>query len=87
MYEAFNVSTSDSLFLAVVLRQSRETSEELLAGVHRVGEDHQETTNDGQVTEEEIEVEDETVTECLDDDNSEQTADRVLGVFPRNDGA
>jgi len=37
---------------------------------HRVGEDHEETTDDGKIAEEKVEVEDETVAETLEDDDS-----------------
>ena len=65
----------NSLFLAVVLRETGETGKEFLARVHRVTEHHQETTNDTQVAEEEVEVEDEAITERLDDDDSEDDSE------------
>jgi len=45
---------------------------------HGVGEDHEETTDDGEIAEEEVEVEDETVAETLEDDDSKESKD---GVF------
>ena len=74
-----------SLFLAVVLRETGETGKEFLARVHRVAEHHQETTNDTQVAEEEVEVEDEAITERLDDDDSEEATNSVFRVFLRDD--
>ena len=63
----------NSLFLAVVLRKGGETSKEFLARVHRIAEDHEEATDDAEVAEEEVEVENEAITECLDNDNTEKS--------------
>ena len=70
----------DLLFLAVVLRKGGETSKEFLARVHRIAEDHEEATDDAEVAEEEVEVENEAITECLDNDNTEKTANCIFSV-------
>ena len=64
----------NALFLAVCFAERRKTGKKFLAGIHGVAEDHQETTDDGQVAKEEVEVEDEAVTDCLHNDNTEETA-------------
>ena len=50
------------LFLAIGFAQSRQASKECPASVHGIAEDHEETTDDGEVTEEEVEIEYETIT-------------------------
>jgi len=75
-----------SLFLSVVLADGRKSGERSSAGDHRVTEDHKQSTNDTQVAQEEIEVENESVTESLDDDNTEKSANSKFGVFLRNNG-
>ena len=77
----------NALFLAVCLAEGGKTSKEFLARVHGVAEDHEETTDDGEVAEEEVEVEDEAIAECLNDDNAKKTANRVFRVPLRNDGS
>lgn len=57
------------LFLAVRLTQTREPSKERLARVHRVAEDHEKTADDREVAQEETEVENETIADCLHDDD------------------
>lgn len=68
------------LLLAVGLTEGRKTGECCLAREHRVAENHEETTNNGEVAEEEIKVENETVTDGLHDDHCEETADGVFCI-------
>lgn len=68
------------LFLPVRLGNLRKTSKDGLAGHHGVTEDHEETTNNTKVAEEEVKVEDETVAEALNDNNAEETAYCVFCV-------
>ena len=75
-----------SLFLSVVLADGWKSSKRSSSGYHGVTEDHEQSTNDAQVTQEEIEVENEAVTEPLNDDNAEKSADSKFGVFLRDNG-
>lgn len=50
-----------------------------------VGENHEETADDGEVAQEEVEVEDETVAEGLRDDDAEETVDGVFRVLAGDD--
>lgn len=69
---------------AVLFLKLGKTGKDLRLAHPRVGEDHQETTHDGQVAEEEVEVENEAVAESLDDDDSNETSDGVIGVLAGN---
>jgi hypothetical protein len=66
------------LLLPINLANARQTREQLLLRAEGLGEDHEETTDDGEVSEEEGEVKDEAVAESLGDDDAEKTAN---GVF------
>lgn len=67
--------------LAVLLVQLRQSGWDELLAHPRVRQHHEQTTDDTQVAEEEVEIEDETVSETLRDHDGEQTGDRHLGVF------
>ena len=51
----------------------------------RVRQNHEETTQDGQVAEEEVEVENQAVSESLSDDDTEKTGHGILAMLPHND--
>lgn len=70
------------IHLAVFLVKRRQTSKGLGLADPGVGEHHEKATHDGEVAQEEIEVEDETVANCLSDHNANETADGIIGVFP-----
>lgn len=71
--------------LAVLLVDLGQTGKGLGLTDPRVGEDHDEATNDGQVAEEEVEVEDEAVSEGLGDDNGHEAGDGIVGVLADDD--
>jgi hypothetical protein len=58
--------SGDRLFPPVVLADARETGKELLLVYERVGEDHEEATDDAEVTEEEGHVEEEAVADTFE---------------------
>lgn len=70
--------------LAVGLAQAWKAGKDVLLGREAVRENHHETTNDGKVAKEEVEIENETVSETLDHNNTEQCTDRDLGVFAQD---
>lgn len=74
-----------SLFLPVHLTDAWQAREQLLLGSQALAEHHEQSSDHGQVPEEEREVEDEAVTERLSDDDSKETSDGVLGVSLCND--
>lgn len=76
-----------SLLLAVGVADLGEAGEPGAPVDHRVGEDHEEAAHDGEVAEEEIEVEDEAVAEPLDDHDAEEAGDGVFGVLLAHDRA
>ena len=71
--------------LAVLLVQLGQTSRDELLANPRVGQNHKQTTDNTQVAEEEVEIENETVSETLRDDHSEQTSDSNLSVLAGDD--
>lgn len=84
-----NTSGKLEVHLAVLLVKLGNTREGLGLADPRVGEDHDKTANDGEVTEEEVDVEDQAIAESLRNDNGHETADGVVGVLAGNneDGA
>ena len=62
------------LFLAVIVANRWQTSKVFLPMEHRLAEHHDQTTDNREVTEEEVEVKDEAISETLDDDYAEETA-------------
>jgi hypothetical protein len=79
--------TTNALFSTVRLADGRQTGKQLLSCNHRFTEDHEKTADDREVAKEEGQVEDETVTETLDDNNCQKTSYCVFSVFFGNDGA
>lgn len=75
-----NTTGELEVHLAVLLLELGKSGKGLGLAHPRVGENHQETTHDRQVTQEEIEVKDETVPESLRDNYTHKTADGVLGM-------
>lgn len=71
--------------LAILLVDLGKTSKDLCLANPRIRQNHDETTNDRQVSEEEVEIEDETVTKSLSDDNAHETGDGVVGVLSDDD--
>lgn len=84
-----NTSGKLEVHLAVLLVKLGNAGEGLGLADPRVGEDHDKTANDGKVSEEEVDVEDQAIAESLRNDNGHETADGVVGVLARNneDGA
>jgi len=73
-----DTTRQEEVFPSIGLANGRKSGEEFFTSDHGVAEDHEETTNDAEVTEEESEVEDETVAETLDDDDGQKTGDSVF---------
>lgn len=71
--------------LAVLLIELGKTGGDELLAHPRVRENHEQATDNTQVAEEEVEVEDQSVTETLNDDDSQETANGVLRVSTSND--
>lgn len=63
------------LLSAVVLIQRWDAGETRFPFGHGFAEDHQQSTNNRQVAQEEVEVKDETVSEALENDNAEESTD------------
>jgi len=81
-----DTASEQEIFFAISFTDRREASKELPSRDHRFTENHDESTDDAQITEEEIEVEDEAITEALDDDYTEETTYSILGVALRYNG-
>ena len=73
------------IHLAVLLIELRQAGGRELFANPAVGQDHEQATHDTQVTQEEVEVEDQAVAERLRDDNADQTHDSVLAVLADDD--
>jgi hypothetical protein len=71
--------------LAILLVDLGETCKDLSLANPRIRQDHDQATNDREVSEEEVEIEDETVTKSLSDDNAHETGDGVVGVLSDDD--
>lgn len=69
----------------VVLSNRGQAGKELATLVQRVRHDHQETTNDREVAEEEAGVKDQSVAQCLCHDNTKEGGRGVFSVFPCDD--
>ena len=71
--------------LAILLVQLGQSGGDELLANPRVGQNHKQTTDNTQVAEEEVEIENETVSETLRDNDTEQTGDTELGVLAGDD--
>lgn len=80
-----NATSKLEVHLAILLIKLGQTSESLGLANPRVGKNHDETSNDGQVAEEEVEVENQAVTESLGYDNGNKTGNRIVGVLADDD--
>lgn len=80
-----NSTSKLKVHLAVLLVDFWETCKCLGLAHPRVGEDHQKTAHDGQVSQEEVQVENETVSKCLCDNNPNETSNCVVRVLSGND--
>lgn len=70
----------------VSLADARQACEDVLLLAERITENHEESSDDGEVAEEEVNVEDEAVSEALYDDDCEECAYGRLGEFAHDDG-
>ena len=75
-----------SLFLSVVLADVWESGKRCSPSNHGITKDHEQSTNDAQVAQEEVKVENKAITEPLNDDNTEKSTDSKFRVFLRDDG-
>jgi len=66
-----NTTCKLEIFPAVCLGHARDASKDVLLAAKRITEDHEKPTDDREVPEEEIEVENQAVTETLDNDDTE----------------
>lgn len=71
--------------LAILLLQLGQAGKRLRLLHPGVGEHHQEAAHDGQVAQEEVEVEDQAVAERLRDDDANEARDGVFGVSSGDD--
>jgi hypothetical protein len=71
--------------LAVLLLNLGQASEGLGLANPRVRQDHQETTHDREVAQEEVQVKYQAITESLGDDNTDETGDGIFGVTAGDD--
>lgn len=71
--------------LSVLLIELRQASENLGLPDPRVGQNHNQATNDREVTEEEVEVKDQAVSEGLGDNHPHKTSYSVIGVLSDDD--
>lgn len=71
--------------LAVFLVDRREASESLGFPNPGIRQDHQQATHNRQVSEEEIDVEDESISKCLGNNNTSESSHSVIRVFAGND--
>ena len=71
--------------LAVLFVKLGETSGSKLLAHPRVGEDHEKAAHDGQIAQEEVQVEDETVAETLENNHANEAEDTVVGVLSCDD--
>lgn len=63
-----------SLLPAIIVTKSRQTSKCALASDHRVGEDHQESTDNGEIAKEKVDVEDEAVAKTLEENDTQEAS-------------
>lgn len=77
---AFCSKAVNLLFSAVSFGKSRETREYRFSWYHRITENHEKTANDTQVAKEKVHVENEAITETLNDNDSEKASDRVFCI-------
>lgn len=71
--------------LAVLLLKLGQAGKDLGLAHPGIGQNHEETTHNGQVAQEEVHVENETVSKGLGDDDTAQTADSIFRVFAGDD--
>jgi hypothetical protein len=75
----------NSLFSTILVTELWQTGKALLSLCHAIREDHEETTDDREVAQEECHIENETVSETLDDDDAQQACDGIFCVFLEDD--
>lgn len=80
-----NTTRQLEVHLLVLLVQGGETSKGLALAHPRVREDHEEATNDGQVSQEEVEIEDQAVAESLNNHNAHESRNSVIRVLSGDD--
>lgn len=80
-----NSASQLEVHLAVLLIELWKTGRRELFADPAVGENHDQSSHDRKVAQEEVDVEDESVTQCLRDHDSDQTTDCVLAVFTDDD--
>lgn len=71
--------------LAVLFLNLRQAGEDLGLAHPRVGEHHEEAAHDGQVAQEEVDVENKAVAEGLGDHDADEATDGVFRVFASDD--
>ncbi len=80
-----NSTSKLEVHLAVLFLNLRQAGESLGLAHPRIREHHEKSTHDRQVAEEEVEIEDETISKCLGDDDTNQASNCVFRVFSDND--
>ena len=80
-----DTSSELEVHLPVLLVKLGETGRSKLLANPRVGKDHEQTAHDGKIAEEEVEVEDETVSEALQYNHAHEPTNAVFGELSCND--
>ncbi|KAI6770245.1 hypothetical protein HG530_004874 [Fusarium avenaceum] len=80
-----NSASQLEVHLAILLVNLRKTSKDLSLANPRVRQDHDQATNDRQVSEEEVQIENKSVAQSLSDDDTHETSDGVVGVLSDDD--
>lgn len=85
--EEYEQDTTSELevHLAVLLLELGQAGEDLGLAHPRIRQHHEETAHDGQVAQEEVDVEDEAVPKGLGDHDTDQATNSVFRVFARDD--
>lgn len=80
-----NTTSQLEVHLPVLLINLGETGKGLGLADPGIGQNHEKTADDGQVSEEEVEVEDQAVSKSLGDNDAHEAGHSVIRVFPGDD--
>ena len=80
-----HTSSKLEVHLLVLFIELRQTSRRELLANPRITQNHEQTAHDGQVAQEEVEIEDESIANSLQNDNGHEARDAEFGVFAEDD--
>lgn len=80
-----NTASQLEVHLAILLVESRESGKSLGLAHPRVRQDHEEATNDGKISEEEVEIEEQAIAESLGNNDTHETCDSIVRVLSGDD--